>query len=352
MKSFENKNLIFHPNRPCFKPEEHAGRESLAHHAYGRLGTDDVQSFAIIGFHREGKSSFVNYLRHPRIVKEFIGENANQYIFLYIDLSEQKLDDEAMFFKVFYQRIEELLSLSHLTDVFDLIKISDWLIKNDRRLILIFDNFNLIITNPHFRVAFYEGLRSWFSMHTQMGCIVTSPVPLLNLAIPQELAGSPFFNIFDSYSLPPFNLTQATSLVYERLPDTLCGREKDIFELIAQVGYSPYPLQQAGQIWVSHFEERGEASFEKVIDEVYQTCLPYYQEIYSSLKNRQLDSIANILKSNQKTQERIDHSLIDRGWIAKDKSGFSAKLMARFFRERLGIKENRSFFGQFKRLFK
>jgi hypothetical protein len=347
----QNQNLVFHPKRPCLEPEEHFGRQSLVHHAYGRLGTDDVQSFAIIGFHKEGKTSFVNYIRHPRIAEEYL-DNANQYIFLYLDISKQHLPDEASFFKIFYQKIDEQLSISHLKDILDLNKITDWLIQKDRRLILVFDNFNLIVTNPNFKVSFYEGLRSWFSTHTQVGCIVTSPLALLALSIPHELAGSPFFNIFDSYSLSPLNLTEATGLLYDRLPEALREREQDIFELIAQVGYSPYLLQQAGQVWISNTDKQGKASFKQHIENVYQACLPYYQEIYASLKNRQLDDITRLLSVKQEGTLRIDHNLIDRGLIAKDKSGFSAKLMERFFRERLNIQEKKSLLSKFKKLIK
>jgi hypothetical protein len=333
----QTEQLTFHPHRPCGTPQEHVGRESLVQHAYGRLGTDDVQSFAVIGFHHEGKSSFVKYIQQPKVAKRYLGDNASQYIFLYFDLAEQPLNDETAFFKEFYRRVGETLSLSGPLD-FD--KITDWLVTQQRRLVLTFDNFNYIVTNPNYKVAFYEGLRSWLSTHPQIGCIVTSPVQLLRLAIPQELAGSPFFNIFDSYSLSPLSFTEATKLVYDRLPEKLGEREKDIFELITQVGHSPYPLQQAGYIWVTHLEKSGKPAFKQVIDEVYQACLPYYQEIYASLKKNQLENIVGILSHH--VPQRIDHTLIDRGWITKDKSRMVAQLMERFFRERMGIPDKKN----------
>ncbi|MEN8216000.1 MAG: hypothetical protein ABFS56_06420 [Pseudomonadota bacterium] len=345
------ENLSFHPERACLNPQEYVGRESLLQHAYGRLGTEDVQSFAIIGFHKEGKTSFVNYLQQPSVVKRYLGGNANEYIFLSFDLAEHQLNDESTFFEAFYSRIETELAIPNLKDLLDLNKITDWLEKNNRRLILIFDNFNLIVTNPNYRVSFYEGFRSWLSTHTHVGCVVTSPVQLLRLAIPVELAGSPFFNIFDSYALFSLSFAEATRLIYERLPEALQDREKDIIELIKQFGYSPYPLQQAGQVWVSRFEKDGELSFKQVIDDAYQACLPYYEEIYSSLTNKQLKSIATILSSGYKRKLKVDNNLIDRGWITKDRRRISARQMERFFRERMDIPPKWNLFGALKQLF-
>ena len=339
-------NLNFHPNIPCLKASEHFGRENLVQHAYGRLGTDDVQSFAIIGFHKEGKSSFVNYIRHPNVKAKYLGEKSENYLFLYMDLSKYQLNNETDFFTVFYRKVTELLKTN---DLQELAKITDFLVKNDKRLILIFDNFNLIVTNPNFRVSFYEGLRSWFSTHSQIGCIVTSPVQLLHLAIPQELAGSPFFNIFDSYSLSPLNLTEATNLIYQHLPDSLKDNGKDVFELITQVGYNPYPLQQAGSIWAANYAKHADPSFKIVIDEVYQACQPYYQEIYAGLKNNQLESIATILSPNYNPKKtRIDNNLINHGWVTKDKTKLASLLMETFFREKMGIPEQKYSLGKLK----
>ena len=344
------QNLSFHPEKPCLNPQEHIGRESQLQHAYGRLGTDDVQSFAIVGFHKEGKTSFVKYIQEPSVVNKYLSDKANEYIFLYFDLAEYQLNDEAAFFKVFYSKIEEALAITNLRDLLDINKITEWLEKNNQRLILVFDNFNLIVTNSNYRVSFYEGFRSWLSTHCQVGFIVTSPVQLLHLSIPVELAGSPFFNIFDSYVLFPLSITEATRLVYERLPQALQEREQDIFELIMQFGYSPYPLQQAGKVWVSRFETEGELSFKQVIDDAYQACLPYYEEIYSSLTNNQREGIASILSTSYKTKLKIDNNLINRGLVTKDRSKISAQQMERFFRERLDIPLKQNIFSSLKQL--
>jgi hypothetical protein len=339
------QNLFFHPEKPCLNPQEHVGRESLLQHAYGKLGTDDVQSFAIYGFSKEGKTSFINYLQQPSVVERYLGDKASEYIFLYFDVAEHQLNDEAAFFKVLYSKIEEVLTIPNLKDFSDNDKILDWLEKNNRRLILILDNFNLIVVNPKYDVAFFESFRSWLYMHSPVGCIVTSPMPLLDLAMTVELAGSPFFNIFDYYALFSLSLMDATRLISERLPETLQDHEKDIFELIGQFGYSPYPLQQAGKMWVSHFEKTGDSSFEQVIDEAYQACLPYYEEIYASLTQPQLKSIERILSSGYKKKLVVDNNLIDRGWVTKDKRRISAGQMERFLRYRMDIPARRNIFS-------
>ena len=346
------QNLSFHPERPCLNPEEHVGRESLLQHAFGRLGTDDVQSFAIYGFSKEGKTSFVKYLQQDRVVERYLGDKAKQYIFLYFDVAELQLHDEDAFFKVLYSKISEVLAIPNLKDFSDNKKILDCLEKSNRKLIMIFDNFNLIVVNPKYRVSFFESFRSWLYMHSPVGCIMTSPMRLLDLAMSVELAGSPFFNIFDYYSLFPLSQAEATRLVSERLPEALQDSQKDIFELIGQFGYSPYPLQEAGKVWVSHSDKTGQSAFNKqVINEAYQACLPYYEEIYASLTKQQLESIASILSGNKSNDVVVDNYLVDRGWVTKNKTRISAGQMERFFRERLEVPDKYNFFSTIKYFF-
>ena len=346
------QKLSFHPKRPCLNPEEHVGRENLLQHAYGRLGTDDVQSFAVYGFSKEGKTSFVKYLQQDSVVERYLGDKAKQYIFLYFDVAKLQLHDEATFFKVLYSKISEVLALPNLRDFSDNNKILDCLEKQNRKLIMIFDNFNLIVVNPKYHVSFFENFRSWLYMHSPVGCIMTSPMRLLDLAMSVELAGSPFFNIFDYYSLFPLSQAEATRLVSDRLPEALQDSQKDIFELIGQFGYSPYPLQEAGKKWVSHHDKTGKSVFNKqVIDEAYQTCLPYYEGIYASLTKQQLESIGSILSGNKNQDLLVDNYLVDRGWVKKNKTGISAGQMERFFRERMEIPSNNNIFGKIKGLF-
>ncbi|MBF0552026.1 MAG: AAA-like domain-containing protein, partial [Deltaproteobacteria bacterium] len=256
MKSTEDTGVQFHPERPCENTAEHVGRKEILYHAYARLGTEDIQSFAVIGAFREGKSSLINYLQQPDVLDKYLPEHGGRYVFLCIDFKNEIISDPTEFFELFYQKAGRLLNLDGLKNMWDdLSCITEQLDKNDQKLITTFDNFNLLVTNPNFPVNFFEGLRSWFSTNRDVGCIVTSPLQLLNLAVPVELAGSPFFNIFDAYSLHPFSFSEAKQLIEERLPAELRERDKDLTRLINNFGFSPYPLHVAGKAWLTCFQQ-------------------------------------------------------------------------------------------------
>jgi hypothetical protein len=332
--------LTFHPNRPCQTAAEHNGRTALSYHVFGRIGTEDVQSFALIGTEKMGKTSFLNYLHQPEVLANHLQE-PQKYLFVYLDAKTQKLEDEPIFFRTLFSQ-EPFRNLSGLTSIKDLRVLSNWLESQDKRLVVMIDNFNFIVSNPNFRVPFYEGLRSWFSTQRRVGCVVTATLPLLQLAMARELSGSPFFNIFTTYLLEPLVWEEAKLLLTNRLPPHLREREAEIDQLLKEFGTFPYPLQQAGNCWVGMAEHRHIPPLKKVIEAAYQACLGYYENIYSSLKRHQLAVVDGLLDPYQPKPDpdRIDRTLIERGWVSEDGRHIPARQMARFFRTKLGLPES------------
>lgn len=334
--------IMFHPYRPCQREEEHIGRNYILHQSFARLSTDDIQSFVIIGLAKSGKTSLINQICNTNIVEKHIKpkEKAKKYRFLLFDCKEHinNINSENDFFKLFYKKIEMLLGICSLNGITDLDKITQWLFKYDLRLVVVLDNFNLIITNPNFNVVFYDGLRSWFSTKVNIACIITSPVHLLKLSVPTELSGSPFFNIFDAFTLKPVELTEATKLLNDRFPKVLNGCEIEISKIIKYTGFNPYNLQVAGYLWLKHYNKTGEKQFEKALPEIKKKLIPYYNDIYSNLTEKQMAGIRKILSHDYNNElVTIDHSLIANGWVTKDKKHIVAKLMKDYFCEKLKI---------------
>ena len=350
----DTSDIDFHPDRACNIPEEHIGREDIIYHAYSRLITDDIQSFAVVGFKKEGKTSLINYIMEPAVQKEYLGTNADNYYFLYINFKKGMVIGPEEFFKEFYEKASQLMNIDGLHNLWDdLPRITDYLEKNDRKLVVVFDNFHLIINNPNFPVVFYEALRSWFSTHREVGCIVSSPLQLLYIKMPGQLVGSPFFNIFNSYSVYPLTTADATQLIETRLPPGLRAQNKAVATLIDNFGCSPYPLHIAGKVWADHFKKREDISFEAMTEEIYQACLPYYEKIYVELNNKQLINIKNVLNPKRKTNLPIDNTLIDRGWIKKSGQDvqIASKQLDRFFRKKLEIKVSSNLFSKLTSIF-
>ena len=334
-------SLPFHPNRPCLQPTEHAGRKTLIQHVFGKLATDDVQSFAIIGFRKSGKTSFINHIQQPKILVEYLEEEHDYYFFITMSLSELQLKNKSEFFSAFFYAVEKNIGLDNLHDISDLQVISAWLQLHKKRLVLILDDFDHIITCSNFSVAFYESLRSWFSTNPNVGCIVTSPVQLLHLSIPMELAGSPFFNIFGSYTLPPLNENEAMSLLKERLPYVLTVHHQDeIKALIKDVGVNPYELQKAGDFWMQSYQKKGIIRYQDIREDVYKIYSDYYHSIYLSLTKKQI-RIIRLLLSNPKQEKKLtifDPELINRGWVTRDGTAILSHHLNAYFIQTLGSK--------------
>ncbi len=337
----EKPLLSFHPDRACNTIEEHIGesREKIVSFAYGRLGTDDIQSFAIIGFHKEGKTSLVNYIRQPKVMERYLGKNAGAYTFLYMNLRQGNISDVAGFFKALYHEVGKIWTIEGLNDGSDLDRITDYLKKNNCKLVVILDNFDQVILNQKFPVKFYGGLRSWFSTNKNVGCILTSPLKLLSLNASFELLDSPFFNIFDSYSVFPLTRAEAAELIRSRLPESMAEKKDDIERLTDEFGCSPYPLHVAGKIWTEHVHfQKGKNPLESAIEETYKELKSkgYYGEIFNRIG---ANKIRDVL---EKKTSRVDNSLIDLGWVKKGEKGYeiSSKQLERFFKEKLGIRRD------------
>lgn len=322
----------FHPHRACEAYAEHMGRGTLVQHMFGRLGTDDVQSFAVIGFVKSGKSSLLNFIKCNETLAHYLKEKKDIYRFIYLDIDERNIKTESDFFDELYRLAAELYS-DEVYEPLTMEKISG--IVNDRgeRLVVMLDNFNKIITNHNFKVHFYESLRSWFSTCSGIGCIVSSPVQLLHLAVPMELSGSPFFNIFGTYNLNAFSDQEAAEFLISRLPYPLRERETDIQMVLHDVGNSPYELHVVGNSWLTGYEISGNEAYEDVRENVFDCLSTHYQKIYDSFSRKQLVIMHSLVNEGDNSSIRFDPELVDRGWVTKDRKAIKPFFMQRYIHE-------------------
>jgi len=346
----KKSSLSFHPDRACNTIEEHIGQESreeIVFRAYGRLGTDDIQSFAIIGFSKEGKTSLVNYIRQPKVMERYLVENADTYTFLYINLRHGNISDVAGFFNALYKEVRNIWDIGRLKDGSDLERITEYLNKNNRKLVVILDSFDQVILNQKFPVKFYGNLRSWFSTNKNVGCILTSPNELQKLNASFELLDSPFFNIFQSYMIGPLTRIEAEYLIRSRLPDSMADKKDDIAgRLVDEFGCRPYPLHVAGKFWTEHFLRKEKNPLDSAIEETYKELKAngHYEEIFTHIG-------ANKIRSVLERRTTSDDRLIKLGWVRKGENGdeISSKQLERFFKEKLGIRRE-GIWGNIRRL--
>ena len=80
------------------------------------------------------------------------------------------------------------------------------------RLVLLLDEFESITKNPNFGADFFAFLRSMANTQ-EIAYVTTSARNLQELCHTQEIADSPFFNVFSNLHLGPFARREAMELI-------------------------------------------------------------------------------------------------------------------------------------------
>ena len=108
------------------------------------------------------------------------------------------------------------------------------------------DEFEYVTQNPNFKTDFFGGLRA-LSIHNNLPLITSTRRELVELCHSEEIKGSPFFNIFASVFLRPFNPQDARALVDGYLGTTDLSVSPDEKALVLSLGGgNPFFIQMAG----------------------------------------------------------------------------------------------------------
>ncbi len=169
------------------------------------------QSCSIVGPRRIGKSSLINYVSSPSVLKEF-GLNPNNYIFVSIDLEGLGDLTQSDFFYMIVEELrnrttegdtrkqmENLLSKDKIRFL-DLKNIFKEITTHPKNVVFLFDEFELITNNKNLDSNFFSGLRNLANSYN-VSYITATYVPLLQLTLSKETLGSPFFNFFTQVDL-------------------------------------------------------------------------------------------------------------------------------------------------------
>ncbi|MFZ4547266.1 MAG: AAA family ATPase, partial [Bacteroidales bacterium] len=191
------------------------GREELIRKIFSRIISAKPQSISLFGERRIGKSSILSQINSPLIQGKYIS-NPEKYIFAYIDFQQFVQANPINFFKT----LLKLLSLDpkspeiRKTESNGYNEFSEFLNScktGEIKLVLLFDEFEKITKNPSFNVEFYAFLRS-VANNFDVAFITSSFAVLQDLCHSNQIADSPFFNIFSSFRIRPFTQAECETL--------------------------------------------------------------------------------------------------------------------------------------------
>ncbi|MFQ3583303.1 MAG: protein kinase [Chloracidobacterium sp.] len=266
-------------------PNQFYGRRKEVARIFSRLGAGRPQSIAVVGDRRIGKSSLLNYLCAPQVRQQYL-PRSEEYVFVFLDLQQRRrmlLDD---FLDIWLAEIQHSARVS-VTDKhgFDGIHAAlDALRVRHCKLIAVFDEFDILTSNRAFSADFFAFLRS-LANNYEVAYVTSSGRDLQELCHADQIADSPFFNIFTNVYLRAFSDDDAYELIArpsEANGIPLAPYAEDI-RLLS--GNFPFYLQIACSIYFEQLQESGRldhTAIEEAFDDEVRGHFRYLWEHFSA----------------------------------------------------------------------
>jgi hypothetical protein len=229
------------------------GRDSEIQQILGLLRNG--QSVSLIGSRRIGKSSVLIHLCRPE-VRAALGIEPDKNLFVLIDCQELGGSPPEEVYEVLLRGLHEAAEENGL--VLDTVaeaesgtyRALDRLLyqvtAQEVGVVILLDEFELLASNEHLTPYFFARLRGLTTKYG-LAYLTASQRPLFAITAEEEILSSPFFNIFVTLSLGPYDETEARSLFPARLRATAVTFAPALIDhLLFLVGPHPFFLHIAG----------------------------------------------------------------------------------------------------------
>ena len=330
---------MYNYNSPITDPEHFIGRRALVSKIYARIGAGRPQSVSIVGDIKIGKSSLLGYLAHETTKREMLN-NPEEYIYLYIPCRTENQFTLGTFTGTIYRMTRKYAENSSQESIeveYNYFKrMVENLHKQNKKIILFLDDFNLITLNPEFPLEFFSFLRS-LANNYNLAYITTSYEDLQKLCVSKDIEESPFFNIFTNMSLRGLDPSDIDSLFRQFSSDVEHSIEGYINYLTNLVGSGPYPLQMACYYLEKFKKEYGE--FTPDIKDQFETLLSenlqdYHQQLWQHMEDSHQSILSCLAVGKQIPQSKqyLIRDLNKKRYILNEngKSQFASSLLKNF----------------------
>lgn len=291
----------FSYGKPIDDPARFIGHRRELEQVYSRL-LSAFESSSIVGERRIGKTSLLKVLGHADIQTQF-GLSPDKYTFIYQDFQFLESDTKPT---RFWQRVLrsirravkdqpdiveeiELALAAESIDNYTLDDIFGLIDEAGLYIVLLLDEFENVTRNENFDNDFFAGLRA-LAIHHNLALVTSSREELVTLTHSEKVRSSPFFNIFASINLRPFNETDAMQLIDTYLAGAGVKFLLSELNLIFGVaGYHPYFLQMAcHHLFAAHQQGLDDAARRQyVIDKVRREAEPIFQDYWQNSSDAQ-----------------------------------------------------------------
>jgi len=261
----------FHTTEPIRDPADFYGRKRELRRVFELV--EKGACVNVIGERRSGKTSLLYQIAHPQVQARYLlqGERGP---FIYLIGGLVPPEPQGFYFEVLRALKEKEPSLPfELQDgkarEMELRQALETL--SPRRLTILIDEFEYIARNPQFPLRFFGFLRG-LSLQYNLSFVIATGKRLVD-SCPQEVATSPFANIFTAVEIGSFTEEEFQEFLAcngERTGLPLVEIQEQIRRL---AGYFPYLVQRA--CWFYFEEWREQKSFD---DQVHQRVRHAFEE--------------------------------------------------------------------------
>jgi AAA+ ATPase superfamily predicted ATPase len=337
--------------------DEFYGRDIDVEKIYSRIGSSRPQSISIVGERRIGKSSLLNYIYHPANRLKYL-KRPDEYIFIFIDFQERRNIEIPDFFSILYEGLYEEfhgnIELSVDPDYEGFKKIISTFDEHGLKLIMLFDEFELITKNTNFNSEFYSFCRS-IANNFNVSYIVSSGRNLQTLCHSKVISDSPFFNIFSNLTVSQYNRTDAVSLIKGPAEKMNYKLQSYVDFIIDIAGFYPFFIQIACASLFEYVKDGkldSKAMIEAVKEDFLDEAKVHFQQIWetANVDEREVLLTLAVGKKIQHSQEYLVKILEKEGYVkpGKKKPEIFSSLFGEYILNRYGSSsKSRSFIWPF-----
>ena len=292
--------MDYNYQKPVSEYKAFLGRRALVSKIYARIGAGRPQSVSIVGDLKVGKSSLLWYLAHEETKKTMLSK-PEEYIYLFIPCrADEQLTLES-FTRIVYDISRKYTDPDGERDkspyLYNYFKnLVESLHKQNKKIILFLDDFNLVTQNTAFPLEFFSFLRS-LANNYNLAYITTSYEDLQKLCVSKDIEESPFFNIFTNMSLRGFDPDEIDTLF--KPSDSNNGKDirSEQEYLVHLVGTIPFPLQMACHylLTIKNDHQPLDNEQRKQIESLLAEKLyAYHQQLWSGMEENHRHILTNL----------------------------------------------------------
>lgn len=269
------------------------GRSNALQRIYALIA--NMQSVAITGDRRVGKSSLLYCLTLPELQQKLSNHDFSRYLFIHSDLQGNVYNGANEFLSDLLHKLHKQL-LGRVDCHFDLTgkhlafeQAIEQVNQAGLKLVLLFDEFDYVARNERFDAQFFSFMR-YLANQYELSLITASRQRLADICH-QGIVDSPFFNIFASLHLGDLEEREAHALIMEPSSKVGYPLDKELDWVVDLAGQHPFLIQTLCFHLLNQRQTNGQSSPEVIEELFFQEVEDHFRYTWQHLSTADLQLI-------------------------------------------------------------